>query len=211
MDQDVTEDSKRIAVLNAAITEFSSHGYRKSSTEAIVRSAGVSKGLLFHYFGSKKALYLATYDHALKTIVAEFVERIDLSERDLLKRWRQIALLKMALMRKHPAIFDFVTQASFPDDDEVREGIEQAQRRLAAKVYPLVFGDIDRTLFRPEIDVDTAVAVVIHTMESYARAQADPTKSTDEYLGEWQRYLDDLDRYSTLFHTAFYRHEVSRP
>jgi len=48
------EPEKRDRILNAAIEEFASFPFEKASTNHIVAKAGISKGLLFHYFGSKQ-------------------------------------------------------------------------------------------------------------------------------------------------------------
>lgn len=199
-----SEDSKRMSILNAAMTEFCS-GYEKASTDAIVKSAGVSKGLLYHYFGSKKDLFLHAYDYAIKTVMAEFYNLINLDERDILERWRQIALLKMDLMKKHSMIFNFIAHASFPDSEDVKSKIIEQQNKLAEDVYPKLFYDIDRTLFRQDIDADTAISVIIYTIEGYAQTEANPDKSTEDYYGEYDRYLSDLERYIQLFRRSFYR------
>ncbi|WP_407312231.1 TetR/AcrR family transcriptional regulator [Desulfosporosinus sp. SB140] len=198
------EDSKRMSILNAAMTEFCS-GYEKASTDAIVKSAGVSKGLLYHYFGSKKNLFLQAYDDAIKTVMAEFYNLINLDERDILERWRQIALLKMDLMKKYPMIFNFIAHASFPDSEEVKSSITEQQNKLTNDVYPKLFYDIDCTLFRQDIEADTAISVIIYTIEGYAQNVADPAKSTADYYGEYDRYLSDLERYIRLFRSSFYR------
>ncbi len=39
--------------MNAAISIFATQGYAHASTDEIVKRAGISKGLLFHYFISK--------------------------------------------------------------------------------------------------------------------------------------------------------------
>ena len=48
---------KQDRIINAALQVFAVNGYRHASTDEIVRIAGISKGLLFHYFGSKLGLY----------------------------------------------------------------------------------------------------------------------------------------------------------
>lgn len=199
-----TEDSKRMSILNAAMVEFC-NGYEKASTDKIVKSAGVSKGLLFHHFGSKKELFLYAYDYAIQTVMAEFYDLINLSERDILERWRQIALLKMDLMQKHPMIFNFIAHASFPDSEEVKTSIMEQRNKLTNDVYPKLFYDIDRTLFRDDIDANTAISVILYTIEGYAQKEADPNKSTADYYGEYQRYLNDLERYIQFFRKSFYR------
>ncbi len=49
--------AKQDAIINAALKSFALNGYKKTSTDVIVREAGISKGLLFHYFISKQGLY----------------------------------------------------------------------------------------------------------------------------------------------------------
>ena len=48
---------KQDRMINAALKVFGMRGYQFASTDDIVREAGISKGLLFHYFGSKLGLY----------------------------------------------------------------------------------------------------------------------------------------------------------
>ena len=55
--------------------------------------------------------------------MAEFYDLINLDERDILERLRQIALLKMDLMQKHPMVFNFIVHASFPDSADVKSSI----------------------------------------------------------------------------------------
>lgn len=57
-----TADERRTAVLAAAITEFARSGYAGTSTEAIARRAGISQPYLFRLFGTKKDLFIATYE-----------------------------------------------------------------------------------------------------------------------------------------------------
>ena len=59
------EPEKRERIINAAINEFTKKGYRNASTNEIVKEAGISKGLIFHYFKNKKQLYLFLYDYLI--------------------------------------------------------------------------------------------------------------------------------------------------
>lgn len=201
-------DKRRKSILDAAMAEFSK-GYTNASTDAIVKEAGVSKGLLFHHFGSKKGLFLQAYDYALETVMHEFYDLINLKQRDILERWRQIALLKMDLMQKHPAIFTFIAHASFPDNEEVQSEISKRITAFSHDTYPKIFYEIDRSLFREDIDVDTAIQVIIYTIESYAKGEADSQKTSEDYYGEYDRYLNDLNRFITFFRSSFYREGTS--
>jgi len=66
-----TAAERRIAVLAAAITEFARSGYAGTSTEAIAARAGISQPYLFRLFGTKKDLFVATYDLVGLRIVEE--------------------------------------------------------------------------------------------------------------------------------------------
>jgi AcrR family transcriptional regulator len=66
-----TAEERRIAVLAAAITEFARSGYAGTSTEAIAARAGISQPYLFRLFGTKKDLFVATYDLVGLRIIEE--------------------------------------------------------------------------------------------------------------------------------------------
>jgi AcrR family transcriptional regulator len=48
---------KRERVFGAAAEEFAANGYGRASMNALVRAAGISKGSLFQYFGTKQGLF----------------------------------------------------------------------------------------------------------------------------------------------------------
>ena len=204
----VAGDKKRKSILDAAMSEFS-NGYTNASTDAIVKRAGVSKGLLFHYFGSKKGLFLETYKYALEMVMHEFYDLINFDQRDILERWRQIALLKMDLMQKHPAIFTFIAHASFPDNEEVQGEIAKQISNFRNDTYPKIFYDIDRSLFRENIDIDTAIQIIVYTIESYAQGESDSEKTSEDYYSEYDRYLEDLERFISFFKNNFYKKGVT--
>ncbi len=66
-----TADERRTAVLAAAITEFARSGYAGTSTDAIAARAGISQPYLFRLFGTKKDLFIATYDLVGDRIIRE--------------------------------------------------------------------------------------------------------------------------------------------
>jgi AcrR family transcriptional regulator len=55
----------RDALIHAALTEFGERGYQPASLNRILRSAGMSKGQLYHHFSSKEELYLALIEWAI--------------------------------------------------------------------------------------------------------------------------------------------------
>jgi AcrR family transcriptional regulator len=54
-------DNKRAALIHAAMKLFSERGFHGTPTAMISKEAGVSSGILFHYFSTKEDLINATY------------------------------------------------------------------------------------------------------------------------------------------------------
>jgi AcrR family transcriptional regulator len=57
-------------ILDAALTEFSAHGYDGAKIQKIARRAACNPRLIYHYFGSKDDLYLAALRHIYAEIRA---------------------------------------------------------------------------------------------------------------------------------------------
>ncbi|MFC8657690.1 TetR/AcrR family transcriptional regulator [Streptomyces sp. JL1001] len=56
-------------ILAAAVEEFGRHGHAAASMASIARRVGVTKPLLYTYFGSKDGLYLACLEHIAHRLV----------------------------------------------------------------------------------------------------------------------------------------------
>lgn len=65
---------------------FTEQGYANASTEDIVRLAGVTRGALYHHFGSKEGLFKAVLG-AVQQDVADRIERASESHVDV---WEQL-------------------------------------------------------------------------------------------------------------------------
>ncbi|MGH9303149.1 MAG: TetR/AcrR family transcriptional regulator [Acidimicrobiales bacterium] len=58
---------KRQRIVAVAMDSFASDGYEGARVEAIASQAGVSKGAVFSYFGSKAGLFLAAYETSARS------------------------------------------------------------------------------------------------------------------------------------------------
>jgi AcrR family transcriptional regulator len=57
-------DERRRQLLEAGTRVFTEHSYDAASMADVARAAGISKGLLYHYFPSKRDLFVATLEAA---------------------------------------------------------------------------------------------------------------------------------------------------
>jgi AcrR family transcriptional regulator len=80
-------EATRGALLTVARDLFASRGFSDVSTEEIVRSAGVTRGALYHHFRGKDDLFRAVYEEVEREM-AEKVAAAALREDDLLAQQR---------------------------------------------------------------------------------------------------------------------------
>ncbi|MCL2754256.1 MAG: TetR/AcrR family transcriptional regulator [Oscillospiraceae bacterium] len=192
------EDCKHDKIIAAATREFAK-GYKAAHTDDIAREAGVSKGLLFHYFGSKEKLYAATLEHAFTVIFSEFIAQIDFSNGDIIERILQATKLKCELTHKYPSLFELSATAYI-------EGTH------AEKFMPLytdmttrLFANIDESLFKEGIDAQKAAKVIHWSLTGYANAQVVPDKKLAQYQSEYEHYMAEMQEYFIMFRKLFYK------
>ena len=64
----------RERLLSEALRLFSSRGYASTTVREIVESAGVTKPVLYYYFGNKEGIYLALMESSYATFAARMGE-----------------------------------------------------------------------------------------------------------------------------------------
>ena len=66
-------------IVAVAISEFAAQGYARASMVAIAAQAGISKPLIYQYFGSKDGLYLQCLHH----VAGGLLTRLEAAEREV--------------------------------------------------------------------------------------------------------------------------------
>lgn len=66
--RDTQSSINKKRIIDAAIIEFGENGYANASTNRICSAAKVSKGLLFHYFGTKDQLFAEVFCRCMEDI-----------------------------------------------------------------------------------------------------------------------------------------------
>ena len=188
---------KKDRLINAALDEFGENGYKKASTNNIVKRAGVSKGLLYHYFKGKEDLYEFLIEFCFETVAETLKTKMNWEITDFFERLKVATTIKMELTNVYPSIYDFSIKCmSGMKPEEIAKYYEKHSLDLLAKVY---YENIDFTMFREGIDVTRVTKVVQWTFEKYGEEiRSKETIDTDEVLKE-------IDEYIALFKQSFYK------
>jgi len=64
-------NDKKEAILSVGIKEFGMNSYKDVTTDSITQKCGISKGLLFHYFSTKKEFYLYCLEKSMERLTEE--------------------------------------------------------------------------------------------------------------------------------------------
>lgn len=67
---------RRNQLIEAAITSLHDYGYADTTVARIAKKAGVSSGIVHHYFDGKDDLLFATMQHMLRDLRAETLKRL---------------------------------------------------------------------------------------------------------------------------------------
>ena len=190
---------KKERILNSCFEEFGKSGFEKASTNEIVEKAGISKGLLFHYFGSKQALYETLKEFAVDYVMEILENGIDWTQSDLFLRVQQITRLKLTAMEKYPHIYDFL-KASMDDvpAEKIRDQFSDRILTLIGRAYQ---ENIDFSLFRPDVEIAKAIEMVQWTVEGAA------VKLMKSKNGDMVQITEEFGTYMELLRKLLYTEE----
>ncbi|MBU5483223.1 TetR/AcrR family transcriptional regulator [Clostridium sp. MSJ-11] len=195
---------KQERILNAAMKEFAQKGFENASTNEIVKEADISKGILFHYFKNKKQLFLFLYDYCVELNINEFYGKINLDERDLFVRLRQILSIKFELMNRHPEMFKFLEVAYMEDSLNVKNELESTNIKFTKSARNKIFEGIDISKFKDDIDVKKAINIIIWSLQKFSEQVMERAKLTSKEI-DYDKAFAEADEYIEIFKNNFYK------
>ncbi|WP_334075406.1 TetR/AcrR family transcriptional regulator [Paenibacillus sp. A14] len=161
--------SKIDIILQYALEEFSEQGYRKASTNRIIQKADTSKGILFHYFGSKKGLYLQILDQCLDQFEAFLNAELSEMPEDILERYVTISTAKVKMFMKYPTIYKLVVSAFQDTPEELRAELAEREQRIKKQGEAWFRTKIDTSRFRETFVTERALEIVASVLEMKTR------------------------------------------
>ena len=150
---------KQDRILNGALKIFALNGYKNGSTDVIVKEAGISKGLLFHYFGTKQELYRFLRDYSIRFLQLEIRSNVSASETDYFTIWRQIIASEESIMDQYPYMIAFLESAETETDPDTFE--PEDEKKKSHDVYSKALQNADFVHINPEVDIK-AIEEMLH-------------------------------------------------
>ncbi len=183
---------KQDRIINAALRAFALGGYMHASTDDIVKMAGISKGLIFHYFETKLGLYQFIYDYSIRVINLEITTGVSRDITDFFKIREEIERVLSICMGQYPYIQLFLYNAGIEDTPEAASAILQTRQNYEAMIRSILDrGDITR--FKPEVNyqvIDDMIQMV--NKEILERMFREGVFQPDGYYEEVLKYMNML-------------------
>lgn len=129
---------KQDRMINGALEVFAKNGFKHASTDDMVKAVDVSKGLWFHYFGSKLGLYTFVYGYSVKYMILELSSVVDAEEKNYFEIIKQIEFAKMKISKSYPYMTMFLEQALEENDTDVLEQTAEDRKIFQDKMTGLI-------------------------------------------------------------------------
>jgi AcrR family transcriptional regulator len=172
-------------LLHVATRLFARHGFESTSVQDIVDAAGVTKGAMYHYYGSKDDLLYEVY-HQVLSMQTSHLDEIAAGPGTPEQRLRAAAadVVRTSLDNLDDLIVYFRSLHMLPDDKQAQ--VRAERRRYQNTFKALVEEGVAVGTFRADISAD----IVVHYFLSAVHQ-----------LGSWYRPDGSLspDQVSELF------------
>lgn len=163
---------KQDTIVEAGYACFAQMGYKKASVADIAAKAGISKAMIFHYFGSKKNMYFFLMERASEEFEQILSEYGIPKEADCFDRLMAENKCKCLMLKKHPAIIAFLLSIFAEEDEEVKAKQKELfwQRKNSLEVQGIDPKECLR--FKEGVNPRLVIHLVTNYVENIARKAA---------------------------------------
>lgn len=168
---------KQEMILAVGIKEFSHKGYNDVKTDTITQKCGISKGLLFHYFGSKKDFYIYCLEKAMERLTEKTQQ---IQQADFYEILFESMSRKIALCMRYKDEMLMVNMAARDASADVARAKQQVMARYKASIQAQSVETLSTAVAALEIKQDADKNKVVQGLYIYINAVI------NRYLLEYQ-------------------------
>lgn len=181
-------------IRSSAMIEFGEGSFKKVSADSIAKRAGISKGLLFHYFKNKRELYLYLFQYALNVCVKQYMlKTYDFGETDFFLALEMGQKIKMEMVRRYPGLFRFVMRAYYEQDNVLSPKLRKGLNSLLETTSKDFLARMDVHKFKDGVDPWEVIRLLTLAAEGMlARTGACTAEEIEALFLEYKKYADML-------------------
>ncbi|MBT8480824.1 MAG: TetR/AcrR family transcriptional regulator [Myxococcales bacterium] len=120
----MSTEARRRQLLAFGREHFAQHGFEAMPMDAIAEHAGVSKGLLYHYFGDQRGFYMETVRGVTDEVIATIEPPSDQAFEDA---FRTMVTRFVQYVQTHRAIYRALVRGGLGSDTEVNALLDRVR------------------------------------------------------------------------------------
>jgi len=202
---------KQQHILESALNEFVAKGYNKANTDIITKEAGISKGLLFYYFGNKKNLFTYLIEYSGKQISDILITGANsIQSEDIFEKIKKYALIRIRTYHECAKPYALLTRALTETPTELKPTIEKVYqenfRHFNQQLHSQVYSGLDDKLLASSVTPDQGAEFLSLVFEQLIN------KYLKLYVGQYNQLLanpeplyNDVDTFSTFVKYGIYK------
>lgn len=183
------KQEKQDKMINGAMEVFAKKGYAKASTDDMVKVAGVSKGLWFHYFENKIGLYTFMVEYAIKYMNMELETNQVGGSNNYFEVAMQVEGTKVTLARLYPFIPLLLASMEVEDDPEALAVINDSLATYKEKIAK-AYENVRNSDFKPEVSRAQLDMTMKYTLTGLLKEDYANGFDGERYILKVQDYLD---------------------
>ena len=195
-------EEKKMRIINAGMEQFGQYGYKKAVTEDIAVKAGISKGLLFHYFKDKKSFYMYLYDFCEQIMI----KKINMEELKEIEDFFDVLSFgskkKLELIADYPYLMNFCMRAYFSRKEAISELLNERIQEMIDRSFEQYFQYVDFSRFKDDVDPKRIYQMMIWMAEGYLLDHQRAGKPL-----ELDEMSEEFEIWKTMFKQMSYKEE----
>ena len=168
----------------------------------IVKSAGVSKGLIYHYFKDKKELFDFLFIFAIKESFNKTNNQVDWDNLNFINRYKKALYDKLEVIKVYPYMLDFLDKyRSHVYTKKIITEFESDYSGFRDKLY---CQNIDFDVVKDGVDFKKMVNIVRWTTKGMMQELID-NQSVGNFNENMDSFKDEFCSYMDIIERQFYK------
>lgn len=163
--------AKRQSIINSGLEVFAKNPYKRASTEEIAAKAGISKGLLFHYFRNKREFYNFLYDYSEELLRRSLAEMPAETERDFFAIMTWATDKRVELLKDNPWLAPFAARAYYSKNEAISPDMDRAVENSMSGVMERYFKNVDFAAFKDDVEPERILKMLVWLSDGYIHEQ----------------------------------------
>ncbi len=199
-------EEKRSRIINECMKEFALKGYRNASTNVMTKNAGISKGLLFHYFGSKKQLYCYLFEYGVELITKKLNRYTVNVSKDLFEMVLEQGYQKLRIAAEEPLIYKLLFENFIHTPKDLKKEITHKFSFLFSEQQHMFYEKVDTSKFRKGIDPKKAIDIIYCFIEGMYAKHLNKFKEMEpeQVLTEVEKIHEETREYLDILKYGIY-------